>query len=307
LLWLSLAWRGQWTAAPCGVARCRDRPRACWCGHKTLVFAILPLALAGSTVRGRQGARLLAVFVVALGVATLPQWLAWKAVYGELTVPQGSGFLRFSPANPLRVLFHTRHGLCVWSPVVGLAIAGLVRLVRDAATRTLGIAALAVLGLECLLNALPVDWWAGWSFGARRFVDACRSSRSGSRPGPGSDAVRASPSGSAIAAGLGALAAGRDPGPERRSRSRLECVVGERLLRILAAPARRGSSTGSRPPGPSCRSSAVRKQRRPISKWTRAASSPSSTRPGPPASSRRGALGVGAGRKGVSGLEPCPG
>ena len=36
--------------------------------------------------------------------ATLPQWLAWKAVYGELAIPQGSGFLRFSLANPLRVL-----------------------------------------------------------------------------------------------------------------------------------------------------------------------------------------------------------
>jgi hypothetical protein len=170
LLWLSLAWRGQWTlrrAALLGAAT----GLAVLVRPQELVFAILPLALAGSTVRGRQGAPLLAVFVIALGVATLPQWLAWKAVYGELAIPQGSGFLRFSLANPLRVLFHTRHGLCVWSPVVALAIAGLVQLAREAPTRALGVAALTVLGLECLLNALPVDWWAGWSFGARRFVD----------------------------------------------------------------------------------------------------------------------------------------
>jgi hypothetical protein len=69
------------------------------------------------------------------------------------------------------VLVASRHGLFAWSPVYGLALAGWVLLAREPQTRGLGMACLAGFAIQWVLNALPVDWWAGWSFGARRFVD----------------------------------------------------------------------------------------------------------------------------------------
>ena len=42
---------------------------------------------------------------------------------------------------------------------------------RPSGTRSVALACLVALGLQWFVNMLPNDWWAGWSFGARRFID----------------------------------------------------------------------------------------------------------------------------------------
>jgi hypothetical protein len=61
--------------------------------------------------------------------------------------------------------------LFAWSPVAAAAIWGLVLLARAPQSRGLGATLLAAFALQWLVGSLPSDWWAGWAFGARRFVD----------------------------------------------------------------------------------------------------------------------------------------
>ncbi len=109
--------------------------------------------------------------VLAAGVAVmlLPQFLAWRSIYGEFFVlPQGEGFMRWTDPAIAAVLFSLRHGLFSWTPAVLLSIAGLAWLVRRDAL--LGWASVAVLAVAVYVNASVSDWWAGAAFGARRFV-----------------------------------------------------------------------------------------------------------------------------------------
>ena len=66
------------------------------------------------------------------------------------------------------VLVSDNHGLLSWTPVVALAIAGLVPLTKR--DPLIGTAAVAFLVISWYVNAAVADWWAGEAFGARRFV-----------------------------------------------------------------------------------------------------------------------------------------
>ncbi len=100
-----------------------------------------------------------------------PQLLYWKLLYGTfLLVPQGGGYVDLGSPRIEEVLFSSRHGLLSWAPVLWLALAGIPRFVRR--TPALG-GALAVSTLVALyVNASVFDWWAGASFGSRRFDGA---------------------------------------------------------------------------------------------------------------------------------------
>jgi hypothetical protein len=100
----------------------------------------------------------------------LPQLVAWHVVYGRFVlIPQGSGFLDFSDLDLVPVLFSLRHGLFSWHPLLSLGLAGCALLWR--VDRALTISLGGVLVCQWVLNAAVTDWWAGWSFGARRFVN----------------------------------------------------------------------------------------------------------------------------------------
>lgn len=134
-------------------------------------LAWLPLVLAGWRPRASQAARTAASYAAGFVAVACFQTLAWAHLYGPTGVPpQGAGFLGLRAEGLWGVLVSTRHGWLVWSPVVVLALAGWIRIARSPATRVVGIAALAGAGLEWLANAAALDWWAGWSFGARRFT-----------------------------------------------------------------------------------------------------------------------------------------
>ncbi len=112
---------------------------------------------------------------LAAGVAALvvfsPQLLAWKAVYGSfLVVPQGPGFMVWEAPRWSEVLFSARNGLFAWAPLWALGAVGLVAALRRA-PRLAGWMLLGVL-LQLWANAAVWDWWAGGSFGGRRF-DSC--------------------------------------------------------------------------------------------------------------------------------------
>jgi hypothetical protein len=117
---------------------------------------------------GRAGMRLVAAGAAAL-VAFAPQIVVWQIIYGQpILVPQGGEFMRWSDAALLSVLFSDQHGLLTWTPIVALALAGLVPLWRHDA-RVAGAVTVLLL-LAWYTNAAVSDWWAGEAFGSRRFV-----------------------------------------------------------------------------------------------------------------------------------------
>jgi hypothetical protein len=117
---------------------------------------------------GRAGMRLAAAGAAAL-VAFAPQIVVWQIIYGQpILVPQGGEFMRWRDAALVSVLFSDQHGLLTWTPIVALALAGLVPLWRCDA-RVAG-AVTVLLVLAWYTNAAVSDWWAGEAFGSRRFV-----------------------------------------------------------------------------------------------------------------------------------------
>jgi hypothetical protein len=137
--------------------------------------AILLLVPAFDAIRHRReggtGATVLRLLASGAGAAVtfLPQIAVWSVLYGKpFTVPQGSGFMHWGDPALWAILFSDNHGLLTWTPVVALALAGFVPLVKR--HRAAGIAAAAVFVVSWYVNAAVSDWWAGEAFGARRFL-----------------------------------------------------------------------------------------------------------------------------------------
>jgi hypothetical protein len=135
------------------------------------VLGFVPLAVAGWSQRQPGAWGHLAAYAAGFAAVAGLQTLAWAHLYGPALVPpQGAGFLGLRGEGLWGVLFASRHGWIAWSPVVAVGAAGWIGLARQPATRTLGGVALVACGLEWLANAAALDWWGGWSFGARRFT-----------------------------------------------------------------------------------------------------------------------------------------
>ncbi len=104
-------------------------------------------------------------------VAFVPQLLAWKVLYGRwLVVPQGEHFMRWDAPCWSEVLFSSRNGLFPWSPAYALFVIALVVGARSLPRLVLSL--LAGLMLQAIANGAVWDWWAGGSFGGRRFDSA---------------------------------------------------------------------------------------------------------------------------------------
>ena len=140
--------------------------------------ALLPVA-ALDDLRRRAGtpwprlAGRWAAGAAAAALVFLPQVLAWKALYGAwYVVPQGPGFIRWDAPAWSEALFSSRNGLFPWAPLYAPMAIGVVALAR----RTVRLPLALLLGLfgQALVNGAAWDWWAGGSFGGRRF-DSCYS------------------------------------------------------------------------------------------------------------------------------------
>jgi hypothetical protein len=120
------------------------------------------------------------LFAVATGVGLIvgfsPQAIAWKVLHGHfLSGPQDAGtdlartFTLWTSPNAVKILFSTRHGLFIWTPVLLAALGGWVWLaVRkhwlDRWLLLMFLAQLWVIGSWGM-------WWGGASFGQRFFLN----------------------------------------------------------------------------------------------------------------------------------------
>jgi hypothetical protein len=129
----------------------------------------LPVALGVSVAaHGWPKPRELLFGSLAFALVFSPQLLYWQAIYGSfLLVPQGSGYLDWTRPRLEEVLLSSRHGLLAWAPVLWLALAGIPGFVRRAGSFGWGLVLSGLLALY--VNASVFDWWAGASFGSRRF------------------------------------------------------------------------------------------------------------------------------------------
>ncbi len=101
-------------------------------------------------------------------LAFAPQLVVDRVVFGTWLPerPAGQDLQPFS-GHYLDVLFSSWHGLFAWHPLTLLAAAGFL-FVRE---RALQVAFVYALVVETLINAAAPDWWGGFAFGARRFLD----------------------------------------------------------------------------------------------------------------------------------------
>jgi hypothetical protein len=135
-----------------------------------VVLLVIPLALLAA--RRRQGGNGVRVLLLLTGAAAVfsVQLAAWSAIYGSpFEIPQGGEFLDLARPALARLLFSPWHGLFPWAPVLLLVGVGLPLLWRRDPALAAGVG-VALLG-EIYVAAAATDWWAGYSFGARRLVD----------------------------------------------------------------------------------------------------------------------------------------
>jgi hypothetical protein len=101
-------------------------------------------------------------------LAFAPQLLADLYLFGTWLPQRPAGQdLQLLPGHYLDVLFSSWHGWLTWSPIVVVAGAGIALLRRPA----FQVAALYAFLVELALNGAAPDWWGGYAFGARRFLD----------------------------------------------------------------------------------------------------------------------------------------
>ena len=98
------------------------------------------------------------------------QMFYWYAQLGNLlTVPQGKGFLKWLQPHVWNVLFSGWHGLYYCHPLLLFATIGLFLFLLRRRLRYLALVFIICFIGMTYINAIAYDWFAGNSFGARRF------------------------------------------------------------------------------------------------------------------------------------------
>jgi hypothetical protein len=129
--------------------------------------AALPFILAPAYAQ-KPAEMLKKLAVLGLGalVGFAPQMFAWSRIFGApLVIPHGNDFLDRGAAG-IDVLFSPQAGLFTWSPLLLLALPGLLSFRRLGWRAATGVWT-AIL-LVYITNARAY-WWAGDGFGGRRF------------------------------------------------------------------------------------------------------------------------------------------
>jgi hypothetical protein len=99
-----------------------------------------------------------------------PQFAVWQYLHGRPWVRHSVDTLQITPAGLWGTLFSWNHGLFTWTPVVLLAVLGLLPLWRR--DRPLAGLALGIFAALVVSNCTVYDWWAGTAFGQRRMISA---------------------------------------------------------------------------------------------------------------------------------------
>ncbi|GMV20574.1 MAG: hypothetical protein AMXMBFR57_05230 [Acidimicrobiia bacterium] len=112
--------------------------------------------------------RLTAAMAGGVLLGALPQMWTWHALYGEwITQPPVSPRLLWWQSQWIDVLWSSRSGLFAMSPLAYLGAIGLIPLWRR--HRLLAVMGALTLIAITWTNGAVEDWWAGASFGGRRF------------------------------------------------------------------------------------------------------------------------------------------
>ncbi|MEO8376792.1 MAG: hypothetical protein ABI579_03910, partial [Candidatus Sumerlaeota bacterium] len=129
--------------------------------------AILFIAFFATWFWGPRRRRDLVVAGVFAFLVAMPQFIVWKKIYGSaLAIPQGGEFFVAQWWRPFAVLFSPLNGWIASHPILALFVAAFVVLRRD---RLIAVC-FAIVIIEIIVNSLAGDWWAGGSFGNRRFI-----------------------------------------------------------------------------------------------------------------------------------------
>jgi hypothetical protein len=136
------------------------------------VFGLLPaLSLAQEISGGRRRFALSSAGALGgtflLGVS--PQLLTWKVIFDRfwIGIPLGSDYMRWGDPFLAETLFSSRHGLLSWSPILIVALFGLVGFLWR--HPRFGFPLVCLLIIQTYINSAVADWWGGGAFGARRF------------------------------------------------------------------------------------------------------------------------------------------
>ncbi len=138
------------------------------------IFVLLPASyLTHSLLKSRISVRRYILSGLGFGAGffllLIPQLLVFKEIYGGFfTVPQGKKFLSYLPLYLPQSLFSPFHGLFNWHP---LLLAGLLGFFlpwdKEISIRNLNLGGFS---LAALGNGFVKQFWAGASFGARRYI-----------------------------------------------------------------------------------------------------------------------------------------
>jgi hypothetical protein len=146
------------------------------CRFSNAVLASFLVGVAADVLRKRRlDALLRALPVALLGLVPVAlQLLVWRSMSGVTFIDPypDEGFTNWARPHLLHTLFHSRHGLFYWSPLLLLAVIGIaLRLRRDRLCDPLLRGYLGAFLLLWYLNSAWYAWWFGESFGARAFLE----------------------------------------------------------------------------------------------------------------------------------------
>jgi len=110
----------------------------------------------------------ISIFFIFLILTFIPQFISWYVIFGHpLAYIKYIQFRASGGIHVLEILFSLNHGLFSWSPLVIISLIGWYYLLRDNKEISIFLWLLFILAV---FNIGKINqWWAGWSFGMRRF------------------------------------------------------------------------------------------------------------------------------------------
>lgn len=110
------------------------------------------------------------LFGVVYLIMLVPQFIVWKVLYDRFIVYSYTG-ATFNFAHPhlLDSLFSARHGLIYWTPIILLALIGVIIFILK--QPKIGSIFFLTFVLQWYLNASWNCWWFGHSFGGRAYIN----------------------------------------------------------------------------------------------------------------------------------------
>ena len=146
-----------------------------WQNAIFVLLVIPPLLYQLSSSSKNERMKFLKGCGVVLALIAVMSALQFTVFYKQLgnvfLMPQGGNFMKWSSPQWMAVLLSGYHGLIPWSPLLLIAVVGLLKAMfwQRGLWRWFMIGAILTITATVYVNASVVDWWAGWAYGARRF------------------------------------------------------------------------------------------------------------------------------------------